>query len=69
LERRKVETVEATIFVGDEDEAEVLDQVTDGLNVTATLLDYSSGGNPTYRFEGSDAELVIVRERVGADES
>ena len=61
--------MEATIFVGDEDEAEVLDRVTDGLNGTATLLDYSAGGSPTYRFEGSDAELAIVRERVGADES
>lgn len=61
--------MEATLFVGDEDEAEVLDRVTDGLTVTATLLDYSAGGNPTYRFEGSDAELATLRERVGADES
>lgn len=59
----------ATVWVGDEDEAEVLDRVTDGLTVTATLLDYSAGGSPTYRFEGSDVALAIVRTRVGADES
>ena len=58
----------ATIWVGDEDEAEVLDRVTDGLTVTATLLDYSAGGSPTYRFEGSDADIAVVRERVGADD-
>lgn len=62
--------MEATLFVGDdEDEAEVLDRVTDGLSVTAELLDYSAGGSPTFKFSGSDAELAIVRERVGADES
>ncbi len=58
----------ATLFVGDEDEAEVLDSATDGLTVTATLLDYSAGGSPTYRFEGSDADLEILRARVGADD-
>lgn len=58
----------ATLWVGEEDEAEVLDRVTDGLTVTATLLDYSAGGNPTYRFEGSDADLAVVRKRAGADD-
>lgn len=58
--------LEATLWIGDEDEAEVLDRVTDGLTVTATLLDYSAGGNPTYRFEGSDVDLVILGVRVGA---
>lgn len=59
----------ATLWLGDEDEAEVLDSVTDGTDVTVTLLDYSAGGNPTFRFEGTDAELAIVRERAGVDES
>lgn len=61
----------ATLFVGDgdEDEAEVLDRVTDGLTVTATLLDYSAGGSPTYRFEGNDADIAVLRKRVDADES
>lgn len=56
-----------TIWVGDEDEAEVLDRVTDGLSVTARLLDYSAGGSPTYRFEGDGAELEILRVRVDGD--
>lgn len=59
----------ATLFVGDEDEAEVLDKVTDGLNVEARLLDYSAGGSPTYRFEGSEVDVATLRVRVGADES
>lgn len=61
----------ATLFVGDgdEDEAEVLDRVTDGLDVEARLLDYSAGGSPTYRFEGSEVDVATLRERVGADES
>lgn len=58
----------ATIWVGDEDEAEVLDRVTDGLTVEATLLDYSAGGSPTYEFTGSDADIAVVRERAGADD-
>lgn len=61
----------ATLFVGEEDEVEVevLDRVTAGLNVEASLLDYSAGGSPTYRFEGSDADIATLRVRVGADES
>jgi hypothetical protein len=57
-----------TLFVGDEDEAEVLDKATDGLNVTATLLDHSAGGSPTFQFEGDDADLETLRERVGGEE-
>jgi hypothetical protein len=56
-----------TIWVGDEDEAEVLDRVTDGLTVEARLLDYSAGGSPTFRFEGSATDLEILRERVGGE--
>jgi hypothetical protein len=59
----------ATLHLGDDDEAEVLDSVTDGTDVSATFLDYSAGGNPTFRFEGTDAELAIVRQRVGADDA
>lgn len=59
---------EATLLVLDEDEAEVLNRVTDGLMVTATLLDYSAGGSPTYRFEGSEADLATLRTRVDADD-
>lgn len=58
--------LEATLWIGDEDEAEVLGRVTNGLTVTATLLDYSAGGSPTYRFEGSDVDLVILGVRVDA---
>jgi hypothetical protein len=57
-----------TLWVGDEDEAEVLDRVTDGLNVTAALLDYSAGGSPTYQFDGDAADLEVLRERVGGEE-
>lgn len=64
----EVNVLVATVWIGDEDEAEVLDRVTDGLTVTATLLDYSAGGSPTYRFEGSDADIALVRVRVGADD-
>jgi hypothetical protein len=64
-----VASLVATLFVGDEDEAEVLDKVTDGLDVEARLLDYSAGGSPTYRFEGSEADVATLRVRVGADES
>lgn len=59
----------ATLFVGEEDEVEVLDRVTDALDIDARLLDYSAGGSPTYRFEGSDADIATLRVRVGADES
>lgn len=60
----------ATLWAGDDEvDAEVLDRVIDGLNVDAVLLDYSAGGNPTYRFEGSAANLAVLRKRVGADES
>jgi hypothetical protein len=56
-----------TLWIGDEDEAEVLDKVTDGLSVAARLLDYSAGGNPTFRFEGDDADLETLRVRVGGE--
>lgn len=64
-----VASLVATLFVGEEDEVEVLDRVTDGLDIDARVLDYSAGGSPTYRFEGSDADIAALRVRVGADES
>jgi hypothetical protein len=58
-----------TLFVSDDESQEdVVKQAVEGLKVTYKLLDYSAGGSPTFRFEGDDADLETLRERVGGEE-
>lgn len=62
--------MEATLFVGaDETWQGVVEEAVKGLDgVSYALMDFSAGGSPTFKFNGPDASLAILRDRVGADD-